>query len=289
MGYEARLSRVDAATRKATRIGERASFDTGTLRFLLGRGAEPVVLNAVGVEPDDQYWNAVELSRQVVEAARSVKFADSFRELTARLRSVHPGALPTDAHRIAFLLNVYNALVLDAVHAFGIRESIRERTGFFHTAAYDIGRQVFSLYQLEHGLLLGNRSIHPRLKPPFDLGDERLGYAPATVDPRVHFALNCATKSCPPIASYDEQELDAQLDMATRAFANSREGLNDDGEILTLSPIFLMHEHDFGGQEHLGEWMARYVDDAGVRQRLIDGDFEFGEYDWSLAARERSA
>ncbi len=288
MGHETRLSRVDEVTRTATRIGEKAAFDTGTLRFLLGRGGEPVVLNADG-EPDGQYRNAVELSRQMVEAARSERFGDSFCKLTGRLHRVHPGALPTDAHRIAFLVNVYNALVLDAVRAFGIRESIRERTGFFHTAAYDIGGQVFSLYQLEHGLLLGNRSIHPRLEPPFGHGDEPLGYAPASVDPRVHFALNCATKSCPPIASYDEKELDAQLDMATRAFANSREGLDDDGKTLTLSPIFLMHEQDFGGRDHLGEWLARYVDDPGVRRRLIDGDFDFGEYDWSLAARERSA
>lgn len=263
-------------------MGERAEFDRETLRFLLGRGVRPVVLNEQLGTPGAAI-SAVDLSRRIVGAARSGIFGESFRVLTARLHGVEPDALPTNSHRIAFLVNVYNALVLDAVRAFGIRESIRERPGFFHAAAYNIGGAVLSLYQLEHGLLLGNRPIHPRLDPPFAAGDDRLTFAPNAIDPRVHFALNCATRSCPPIASYDENHLDAQLDMATRAFVNGGEGLDFDRGVPRLSSIFQMHEADFGGGTRLAEWLAPYIDDPHVRQRLLAGDFTFGEYDWTLS------
>jgi hypothetical protein len=265
-------------------MGDRVDFDRGTLRFLLGRGARPVVLNERPVASCVTSGSAVDLSRRLVGAARSGNFGESFRALTAGLHGVRPWALPTNSHRTAFLVNVYNGLVLDAVRAFAIRDSIRERAGFFHVAAYNISGRVLSLYQIEHGLLLGNRPIHPRLEPPFEADDERLSLAPTTVDPRVHFALNCATRSCPPIASYDEHHLDVQLDTATRAFVNSGEGLDFESEVLTLSSIFQMHESDFGGASHLVRWLAPYIDDSHARQRLLAGDFVFGEYDWTLSA-----
>lgn len=65
--------------------------------------------------------------------------------------------------------------------------------------AYNLGGHVFSLDEMEHGILRAN-APHPsgkRLLP--DEADPRLKLAMKELDFRIHFALNCGAKSCPPI------------------------------------------------------------------------------------------
>src|SRR5690606_36544813 len=113
--------------------------------------------------------------------------------------SFDPKGLSSWEERAALWINIYNALTIDAVIAFGIRESVREvpRMGFFRQAAYCIGGHIFSLDDIEHGILRGNRR-HPAYPvPQFDEKDPRR-YAILPFEPKIHFALTCASRSCPP-------------------------------------------------------------------------------------------
>ncbi|MBI2761755.1 MAG: DUF547 domain-containing protein [Chloroflexi bacterium] len=214
------------------------------------------------------------------EIEGSPEFA-AYRALARRLRNVDPAELHGDAERTAFWINVYNALVIDAVISFGVRESIREAPGFFHRAAYQVGPYRLDLDEIEHGLLRGNRPRFSRLPAPFATGDPRLDLGPRTIDPRAHFALNCDTRSCPPVAFYDADRLDEQLEAAASSFINS-DGVRLQNGGVVLSPLFEFYLDDFGGRAGVIDWVLRYLDDDDLRARLSGGTLQTGTYDWTL-------
>ena len=91
-----------------------------------------------------------------------------------------------------------------------------QRYKFFSTVAYDIGGQVFTLNDIENGILRGNKpSMATLYLTPFGKNDLRLEHALTEVEPRIHFALNCGAKSCPPIKTFTASDVDNELKLAT--------------------------------------------------------------------------
>ncbi|MGD9892519.1 MAG: DUF547 domain-containing protein [Dehalococcoidia bacterium] len=279
-------------------------FDIALLRFLRARTDERSILNApppahsvpAGGPQRDRTSNA-ELATRILcaarelalggpngvpygQLARSDRFA-AYRVLTWELWRFDPSSLIGRNERTAFWINLHNALVIDAVINFWLRESVREVPGFFHRAAYQIGGYRFALADIEHGVLRGNRPLHPRLPSPFLAGDPRAALALDIVDPRIHFALNCGTRSCPPVAFYEAVQLDEQLDAAADAFINT-EGVRDEHGEIVLSPLFEFYVEDFGGQDRVIAWLLRYLTDPDLRRRVAGGTLRSASYDWSL-------
>ena len=122
-----------------------------------------------------------------------------------RLRSFDPAALETREEQLAFWINLYNALIVDAVIQFEVKRSVNEAPGFFWRAAYNIGGRRYCSFDIEYGILRAN-APHPAIPGAyFGAGDARRRYSFAQLDPRIHFALVCAARSCPPIAVYDAE------------------------------------------------------------------------------------
>jgi hypothetical protein len=131
--------------------------------------------------------------------AGSTVYGD-YRRCAAALIDFDPAALATDSERLAFWINLYNALIVDAVITLGVKQSVQAVKGFFWRAAYTIGGQRFSAHDIEHGILRAN-AAHPAIPGPhFASGDPRRRHSLVQLDPRVHFALVCGARSCPPIA-----------------------------------------------------------------------------------------
>jgi Protein of unknown function, DUF547 len=215
----------------------------------------------------------------------------ALRECSARLSTFDPETLTTREVRLAFWINLYNALILDAVIAFNVRDSVTRDLGFFRRAAYCVSGMRFSADDIEHGILRGNRH-HPLFPfPQFARDDPRLAWSVQPLDPRIHAALNCASRSCPPIAVYDGEHIDAQLDLAMRAFVNSTTRADSSHWSVALSPIFKWYAVDFGGRGGVLDWIARTLDDANARQWLAENRarvrIKYSEYNWSLNS-ERS-
>ena len=144
------------------------------------------------------------------------------------------GALPAaaladgadESERTAFWINVYNTLVIHGVVAVGAPEDGAERARFFSGESgvvYRVAGACFSLDDIEHGILRANAPPHGRRRaePCFASGDARQLYSLRTCDARVHFALNCGARSCPPIRIYSAAHLDDELGLAARAFVES--------------------------------------------------------------------
>lgn len=212
---------------------------------------------------------------------------EQYRRQAAALRRVDPSTFSRE-DRLAFWLNLYNALTIDAVVSFGIRETVREipRLGFFRRAAYIVGGELFSLDDIEHGILRQNRR-HPAYPiPQFGEGDPRARHVIAPMDPRIHFALTCASRSCPAISFYDGKQLDAQLTRAAQGFLGGG-GCDVDAQAhrAVLSSIFDWYAVDFGGKEGVARFLAQHHPEEAARRLFAAPgglSLAYAPYDWRL-------
>jgi hypothetical protein len=183
------------------------------------------------------------------------------------------GALVEDPSRIAFWVNVYNAATQRLVAADPAAHARRLR--FLRKRAIVVAGQSLSLDAIEHGILRRSRWRFGLgyVGNPF-YGDFERRYRVDQVDPRIHFALNCAARSCPPIAAYVAGNLDVQLDVATRAYLAT--SVRERPGQLDVPRVFLWFAGDFGGRAGIRRFLTRYGIDPS-RRRL-----RFARFDWSL-------
>jgi hypothetical protein len=208
-----------------------------------------------------------------------------YQSLAASLKDFDPASLKVREEQLAFWINLYNALILDAVIQFQVKGSISSSLWLFRRAAYNIGGMRFSADDIEHGILRGNRRNPMLPLPPFRSTDPRLKYRVSTIEHRIHFALVCAARSCPPIGVFQSEKLDHQLELASANFINGG-GVqyHAQSNTLCLSQIFRWYQADFGGRTAMLETIKRYIENADALQALNTNEprIEFMTYDWRL-------
>jgi hypothetical protein len=146
-------------------------------------------------------WICVDKER-LAYAARALR---NFRLMVEQLEKVDPGKMTQD-EKLAFWINIYNALMMHAYLAYGIPRNRLKRLSLLQKAAYKVGLYSISAQTIEHSIL-GFRSNRPAqwlqalLNPgtKFKLGDERWAYALQTPEPSVCFALCCGGWSDPAV------------------------------------------------------------------------------------------
>ena len=276
---------------------------------LLGTSPEDVLNTAPAQANPGQAGEVAAELKRAVNAFKATAFDDTGTHVDyARLREseayaeyrstctpllclIDLSSLRTREERLAFWINLYNALVIDAVIHFGVRESVTEgRIGllrFFRRAAYNVGGFRFSCDDIEHGILRGNRGHLLIPGPQFALSDPRRQWVLSPPDPRIHFALNCASRSCPPFGVYDAASLDNQLDQATANFVAADVSLDPARSEVKLSSLFRWYAGDFGGQEGVIALLIRYLPSEDDRRRwLMDhrdkARLVHRPYDWTL-------
>ncbi len=212
------------------------------------------------------------------------------RALTAALSAFDPAVLSSIQEKKAFWINLYNALVIDAVVSLGIQKSVWEVPMLFSRAGYEIGGRFLSADMMEHGILRANsKPPYPLSKPYFSQGSPEIILVVRPLDPRIHFALVCGAKGCPPIRFYEPERLDEQLDVATRAFVNGEIRIDRKRGEVTVSQIFKWYAADFGGLGGkpgggLGSFLAQFTDDPADADWLKANPvrFRFSAYNWNL-------
>lgn len=206
---------------------------------------------------------------------------DAYLKALAGVSGARLAQLSRD-EQLAFYLNAYNAGVLKAVVDVYPIKSIMDLPNVFKRPMLELTGQSLSLDDLE------NKIIRPRFQ-----------------EPRIHFALNCAALSCPPLVSraFTAAQLETQLEQAAQQFIRSPAGLQVDvrAGIVKPSKIFEWFAGDFvkaSGvqqarpglsleQSAVLAYLSRYVAAADVQKVLQTSTrLQFQEYDWKLNARE---
>lgn len=225
--------------------------------------------------------------------AKSEDFARYERD-TVGLKEVDPTRFSRD-ERLAFFLNVYNALVIHSFVRLKKPENIAARMGLYATASYDIGGNVYCLNDIEHNVLRGNKkqAYDPLKLLTFTESDPRYRTIIKPTDPRIHFGLNCGAMSCPPIRFYTADNVEFALGASTESFIAS-----DDNVLVLLrsrtvflSKIFQWYKEDFapsGEDLDLLQWIADNADEekAKALRGVIDApgtlSIKWLPYDWNL-------
>ncbi|XP_078683565.1 uncharacterized protein LOC144917416 [Branchiostoma floridae x Branchiostoma belcheri] len=195
---------------------------------------------------------------------------------------------------MAFFINIYNCIVIHWNARMGSPGGLLSRGKLFFKARYILGGELYSLGDIENGILRANSKCWYWPFKPFSKGDPRLMCALLDTDPRIHFALVCGARSCPAICCYTAQDIDQQLDIATEAFLEGSGGCQVDGvnKVVTLSRIFKWYKEDFGASKvQLTQWIYNHMGHGEKRQLLWDllqeGTFEvtYMKYDWTSNRR----
>jgi hypothetical protein len=113
-------------------------------------------------------------------------------------------------------------------------------------------------------------------------------------DPRIHFAINCASKSCPnlPNRLFTAENLDKYLDSLTISFINDTDHvfLDSKKDILYLNPIFKWYAKDFETKGGVKRFIQFYLKDVGktISESFKRAKIEYLTYDWSINAQDTS-
>jgi hypothetical protein len=234
---------------------------------------------ARGASGDLAQWNRIlaayyNPAKGLDYKALKARDAATLQAIRQQLGRVNVAAL-TPKQQLAHWINVYNVNTVATIVESYPTKSIRDlstdpiiRLNVFKKDRVPVGNAKLSLDAVE------NQKI-------------REGFH----DPRIHFAINCAAKSCPPIRTeaFTGEKLDAQLDEQARMFLNGPHGarFKRDGDTLVITTTKIMDwfSDDFekwGGGK--AAFVRRYV--AADKQRLFDGakeiEFEYDDYDWDL-------
>uniref|UniRef100_A0A3P8W0X4 Zgc:152951 n=1 Tax=Cynoglossus semilaevis TaxID=244447 RepID=A0A3P8W0X4_CYNSE len=214
---------------------------------------------------------------------------ERYCDLAIQLQRVELLSLSRE-EKLAFFINIYNALVIHGALRLGAPTNMWQRYRFFNYVSYLIGGEVFTLQDIENGVLRGNKKGIAQLRKPFSKSDPRLQMALPQPEPLIHFALNCGAKGCPPIKTYTPQDIDSQLRTAAQAFLENDDGCvvdSGNGEV-KLSQIFKWYKADFGGtDESLLKWVLEHMSDS-PKKTSLQGVLSAGKtkvtflpYDWS--------
>ncbi len=184
------------------------------------------------------------------------------------LAAAEPAGWDTNAQK-AFWINAYNAGILDAVLQGYSAETFLNRASLFKRFTFTVAGKARTLDEIEHGII----------RPQFH-------------DPRTHFALVCASSSCPRLRrhAYTGATLDAALDEEARRFINDgkRNVVNPAARAVQLSSIFQWFADDFiAAGSSVTAYVARYVD-SDAKRALLDTkptDLTYLDYDWTLNAQ----
>ncbi|HEY7776313.1 MAG TPA: DUF547 domain-containing protein [Kineobactrum sp.] len=183
--------------------------------------------------------------------------------------------------QLAFLINAYNAWTVELILTrYPGLESIRDlgnllRSPWKKAIAPLLGK-TRSLDDIEHGLIRGSGRYN---------------------EPRIHFAVNCASIGCPSLRAqaYTAGQLEEQLEAQTQQFLGDRSRNRLRGDTLELSSIFKWYRDDFGlgwkGQGDLVDFIEYYASALELTAqditRLRSGDITlaFLDYNWDLNDR----
>ena len=276
----------------------------GLMLFLLGciltgcTTIQPVIKDKQPVEPtifSNERFDRV--LREFVDEHGLVNYSalqqdaedleDYYYLITTYSPDSHPGLFPSENHKLAYWINAYNAAAIKTVITYypinsvldvkqpGIFFFLSDRSGFFFFQRLTFGSKTTSLYYLENQVIR-----------------KRFG------DPRIHFAINCASMGCPrlPRQSFSGESLDQQLDNEARFFLTEERNfrIDDDEKVIYLSSIFKWYETDFttwyttkfpGRESSLLSYIALYLtpEKMGELKKINTSySLHFVPYDWRL-------
>ena len=201
------------------------------------------------------------LKANAEDAAKLAGYLTSLQELDPRHYSRQ--------EQQAYWINFYNALTVRVVADAYPVDSIRDiYQGWLPLGPWDdvhaeVAGMPLTLNNIEHGIL-----------------------RPIWRDPRIHYAVNCASHGCPNLSPtvYTAANTEALLEAGARAYINHPRGASFvDDDFLLISSIYEWYVEDFGGTEKtVIDHLVQYAEEElAARLKTFSGSIDYA-YDWNL-------
>lgn len=231
--------------------------------------------NQINAQYED---NMIKLSQDFLSALKDKKPTDEYKKVLAEIPLEKLASqINTDRKRLAFWINIYNAFIMDVLKDSPSKYD--DRGEFFKADQILIAGKQVSFDDIEHGVI---RSSVIKLSWGYlskwfvnkwerQLRTDKRDY-------RIHFALNCGAKSCPPVAIYSEETIDKDLEKISEQYLTRVTEYKEDVNKVITTPLMSWFRGDFGGKSGSKEILKKFD--------LIpntDVELEFGDYDWTLA------
>jgi hypothetical protein len=214
----------------------------------------------ISAQADFTAWDA--FLRKYVTASGEVDYKNiksNIKDLNAITKSFSATQVKSTWSKndqLAFWINAYNAFTIQLITDNYPLKSIQGLDGGmpWDVKRITIGGKKYSLNNIENDI------IRPQFK-----------------DARIHFAVNCAAKSCPPLlnSAFMGKTLDSQLDAVTKKFINNAKYQTVTSSKMTISKIFEWYAVDFGK-------VPTFINKYSNTKTLSSAKVSFAEYDWSL-------
>ncbi len=218
------------------------------------------------------------LSEQFLNDIRAGKNTQEIQDKLASttLEALEKG-LGADHEKLAFWVNIYNAYI--QVILSENPKLYDDRRAFFNEDRIMIAGEKVSFSKIEHGIIRKSQW-------PLGLGKVRKWFPNEFErklrvhkrDYRVHFALNCGAKDCPPVAIYEATRLEEQFTKGTKLYLKRTTHYNDLSKETAITSLFSWFRGDFGGKSGI----KKILKGQGLIPTTKDIELTFKDYDWTL-------
>ncbi len=225
--------------------------------------------------------NSLKLNDQSEQFLKNIKSGKSTSEFRTQLATTSietlEKSLVTDLEKLAFWVNIYNGYI--QIVLAENPDLYNDRGSFFKKKQIPIAGDTVSFEKIEHGIIRKSQW-------PLGLGYVRKWFPNALErklrvdnrDYRIHFALNCGAKDCPPVAIYEADKLDAQFNKGTEKYLKDTSIYEKDNKKVIITPLFSWFRGDFGGKKEVKRILKEFKIIPATEKIEID----YKNYDWTL-------
>lgn len=226
----------------------------------------------------------IETSQALLQAIKNEKDTKPYTEKLATVtRENLNNELNTEAKKLAFWVNVYNAQIQLTLSENP--DLYKDKDAFFGEERFTIAGKALSFDLVEHGIIRSSTmKISMGYVGKIFTSDFEELFRTKERDPRIHFVLNCGAKDCPPVYIFQPETLNEDFDSISKAYLETHTTYmpNKDKEkkdaIVKTTPLMSWFRGDFDGKDGVLEMLQNY----GLVPQKAEPEVEFKDYDWTL-------
>lgn len=230
--------------------------------FTIGCTARPIVESSPSGAhpPSHSMWTSV-LQDHVTQEGNvdyvAIAKDSRFEQYLTELEGAHPDESWSKDERLSYWINAYNAFTVKLINDNWPVESIKDISRPWAKKFVQIENSTYSLNDIEHEIL-------------------RKKYE----EPRIHFAINCASYSCPVLLNkaFEPNNLDQQLTNVTKLFINDKKRNKIGKEHVELSKIFDWFKGDFTK----GQSLLTFINIYSEVKINTNANVSYLKYNWNL-------
>jgi len=214
------------------------------------------------------------LAQSVIEQELNEQTIQQLANLDSDLLT---NTLDSDEKKKAFWINVYNGLIYARLSKKP--ELYNDRDAFFSDKSLLVAGVALSFDDIEHDILRKSTWKYSfGYLPSFFSGDFEYENEVKTLDPRIHFALNCGAESCPAVRVYHFEDIHEQLDSSAKIFLSNTSAYNESENSVSVTALLHWFRGDFGGTDGIFEMLEKYdIIPPDARPEI-----DYQEYDWQI-------